>query len=229
MSPQRDLPEDTRATPETSGTAPNANGAPSDRAARARTAHAAAAGRAQAAAAARARGNADARITPAGTERERTGAYAGLVTRAIAYALDATVINLVAALVGAVVALALSVLHRVPDDLKTIVAATLAVVYVFWVIGYFVTFWSTTGQTPGARVMRIRVIDGRGEARVRPWRAVTRVVGLVLATIPLFAGFLMMLWDGRRRCLQDRMARTVVVHAPPQAHIVRRAIPRTPE
>jgi uncharacterized RDD family membrane protein YckC len=92
-----------------------------------------------------------------------------------------------------------------------------------------VAFWSTTGQTPGARVMRIRVIDGRGEATIRPQRAVMRVVGLVLATIPLFAGFLIMLWDDRRRCLQDRMARTVVVHAPPQARIVRRPIPRTPE
>jgi hypothetical protein len=33
-----------------------------------------------------------------------------------------------------------------------------------------------------------------------------------------------MLWDGRRRCLQDRLARTVVVHAPPQVRIVRRRV-----
>jgi uncharacterized RDD family membrane protein YckC len=228
MSPQRDVPEDTRATPETSGAAPNVNGAPADSAGRARAAHAAAAARAQAAAAARAQGRADDRIAPAGTAAERAGAYAGLVTRALAYALDAAVINLAAAVVGAVVALVLSVPHRVPDDLKTVVAAILAVAYVLWVIGYFVTFWSATGQTPGARLMRIRVIDGRGEANVRPRRAVIRLVGLVLATIPLFAGFLMMLWDDRRRCLQDRLARTVVVHAPPQSRIVRRTIPREP-
>jgi hypothetical protein len=53
------------------------------------------------------------------------------------------------------------------------------------------------------------------------------VAGLVLATIPLFAGFLMMLWDRRRRCLQDHLARTVVIHAPPQVRIVRR--PVTPD
>ena len=34
------------------------------------------------------------------------------------------------------------------------------------------------------------------------------------AGIPLLAGFLIMLWDDRRRCLQDRLARTVVVDAP---------------
>ena len=53
-----------------------------------------------------------------------------------------------------------------------------------------------------------------------------RLVGLVLATIPLCAGFLIMLWDDRRRCLQDRMARTVVVHAPQQVRIVRKWIAR---
>jgi uncharacterized RDD family membrane protein YckC len=37
---------------------------------------------------------------------------------------------------------------------------------------------------------------------------------VILAAIPLLAGFLMMLWDDRRRCLQDRLARTVVVYAP---------------
>jgi hypothetical protein len=61
---------------------------------------------------------------------------------------------------------------------------------------------------------------------VKPRRALVRLVGVVLATIPLFAGFVIMLWDDRRRCLQDRMARTTVVHAPPQARIVRQAVPR---
>jgi uncharacterized RDD family membrane protein YckC len=228
MSTGRHVPEDPRATPEAPEGAPSANGATADRVNRPRSAHAAAAARAQAAAAARAAGNADARSAPAGTEAERTGAYAGLVTRAIAYAVDAAVINLAALLVGVVVALALSLLHRVPDDLKAVVAAILAVVYVLWAIGYFVTFWSTTGQTLGQRVMRIRVIDARGDAKLTPRRALVRVLGLGLATIPLFAGFVMMLWDDRRRCLQDRLARTVVVHAPPQARIVRRGIPREP-
>jgi len=31
--------------------------------------------------------------------------------------------------------------------------------------------------------------------------------------IPLGAGIAMMLWDRRARCLQDRLARTVVVHS----------------
>ena len=74
--------------------------------------------------------------------------------------------------------------------------------------------------------MRIRVVDARDAPRIGPVRAAIRVAGLVLATLPLFAGFLMMLWDGRRRCLQDLLARTVVVHAPPRARIVRHRVAR---
>ena len=190
---------------------------------RARADHAARAARAQAAAALRARGNAAARSPGAGTEAERAGAYAGMMTRTIAYVLDAAAINLVALLAGVAAALALSIFH-LSNALESAVAATLAVVYVLWAIGYFVAFWSTTGQTPGSRVMRIRVVDAHGAPRLKPRRAVVRVAGLVLATIPLFAGFLIMLWDRRRRCLQDRLARTVVVHAPPQVRVVRRQI-----
>jgi uncharacterized RDD family membrane protein YckC len=184
--------------------------------------HAAKAARAQSAAARRARRDPAARGGTA-TEAERAGAYAGLVTRAIAYVIDAAAINLVALVVAAAAALALSIFH-LSHALENAVTATLAVVYVLWAIGYFVAFWSSTGQTPGSRIMRIRVIDAGGAPRLKPRRALVRVAGLVLATIPLFAGFLMMLWDRRRRCLQDHLARTVVVHAPPQVRIVRREV-----
>ena len=44
-------------------------------------------------------------------------------------------------------------------------------------------------------------------------RSFVRVIGLALAIIPLFAGFLPVLVDDRRRALQDLLAGTVVVHA----------------
>jgi uncharacterized RDD family membrane protein YckC len=187
-----------------------------------RAGHAARAARAQAAAALRVRGDPATPSPDTAIEPERPGAYAGLVTRAIAYVIDAAAITLVAIVVGAAAALALSIFH-LSNALQTAVTAALGVASLLWTVGYFVGFWSTTGQTPGSRVMRIRVIDADGAPGLKPRRALVRVAGLVLATIPLFAGFLMMLWDGRRRCLQDRLARTVVIHAPPQVRIVRRA------
>jgi uncharacterized RDD family membrane protein YckC len=59
-------------------------------------------------------------------------------------------------------------------------------------------------------VLRIRVCDPRG-ATVSPARALLRFGALLLAALPLFAGFLPVLFDERRRGLHDLIARTVVV------------------
>jgi uncharacterized RDD family membrane protein YckC len=145
--------------------------------------------------------------------------FEGLVTRTIAFAVDAAIINAVALAVGAAVALALSILH-LPDWVRTTAIAIGGVAFAVWVVGYFVTFWATTGQTPGNRILHIRVRrappdDAAGVAGepgpLRPARALVRFAALLLAALPLFAGFLPILFDDRRRGLHDMLAGTVVV------------------
>ena len=124
------------------------------------------------------------------------------------------IIDLAAITVVAIVALALS-LFEVPSVVGTALAAIGAVVFLVWTAAYFVTFWSTTGQTPGARVMRFRVLaPGAQHGHIGPKRALIRLIGMVLAAIPLLAGYFMVLFDDRRRGLHDRLARTVVIDAP---------------
>ena len=139
------------------------------------------------------------------------GSYAGLVTRVLAFALDALIIDGVAALVGVTVGLGLTLLH-LPHEVGVVIGAVMGGLFIVWTVAYFVFFWSSTGQTPGARTMHIRVVDNRARGPLKPRRALLRFIGLVLAALPLLAGLLMMLWDARRRCLQDRIARTVVVY-----------------
>ena len=138
--------------------------------------------------------------------------YVGLATRVVSFIIDAALITVVDVVIGVAAALILSVLH-IPHELKTILAVIAAIAFVLGSILYFVIFWSTTGQTPGARILQIRVVSA-GEARVKPRRAVVRCVGVILAALPLFAGFLPILFDSRRRGFQDWLARTVVVEAP---------------
>ena len=138
----------------------------------------------------------------------RPRVYVGLVTRAIAFAIDAAIINAVAIVVAAIVALTLSVLSK-PDELRAVLVAIGGVAWLLWTVGYFATFWSTTGQTPGNRILRIRVSAADGSA-LPLRRALVRFVGLTLAAIPLFAGFALILVDDRRRGLQDLLARSVV-------------------
>ncbi|HEX7297621.1 MAG TPA: RDD family protein [Solirubrobacteraceae bacterium] len=137
--------------------------------------------------------------------------YVGLVTRAIAFALDAALINAIAILTTAVVTLTFSVV-TVPQDVRTAAVAIGGAAYLLWSVGYFVVFWAATGQTPGSRALHIRVRAASG-GRLPPRRALVRFVGLTLAALPLFAGFLLILIDDRRRGLHDVLARTVVVEA----------------
>jgi uncharacterized RDD family membrane protein YckC len=136
--------------------------------------------------------------------------YIGLITRAIAFAVDAAILNGIAAVTAAAVALIVS-LFPLGHNARTVLAVVGGAVYFIWLIAYFATFWATTGQTPGNRVMRIRVMRPSG-ARVHALRAMVRVVGVVLAALPLFAGFLPILFTDRRRGLADFMADTVVVN-----------------
>ncbi len=138
--------------------------------------------------------------------------YVGLATRVIAFVVDAALINLVAIIVAVGASLILSLLH-LPKQLHVLWVALAGAAYVLWSIGYFVSFWSTTGQTPGSRVMQIRVVTAKG-VPFKPRRGVRRLIGMVLAALPLFAGYVLILFDGKRRGFQDRFAGTLVIEAP---------------
>ena len=63
-------------------------------------------------------------------------AYAGFVTRALAFAIDAAVISAVAIAVAAVAALASTIVF-IPADVKTVLLAIGAAAYVVWSVAYF--------------------------------------------------------------------------------------------
>jgi uncharacterized RDD family membrane protein YckC len=142
-----------------------------------------------------------------------TPRYEGLVTRGLAFAVDAAVIDVIAIGVAVVVGLAVSVLE-IPDEAQSVLVAAGGVLFLIWSVAYFVTFWSTTGQTPGNRLLEIRVCRADDGGILRPRRALLRLVCLGLAAIPCFAGFLPILVDNRRRGVHDMLAGTVVVGAP---------------
>jgi uncharacterized RDD family membrane protein YckC len=146
--------------------------------------------------------------------------YAGIATRAVGLAIDVLLAHIIfltgAALVGLVASLV--------GDLRPawLVAALAGAGWTLVVGTYFVLFWTAAGQTPGMRLMRLRVSDHRG----RPpslGRSVVRFFGLVLAIVPLFAGFLPVLVDDRRRGLHDFLAGTIVLYVDREPLIVEAA------
>ena len=135
--------------------------------------------------------------------------YAGLVTRTLAFAVDVAIVNVVGWFVALIVTLCVSFIG-VPDEVAAVLIAIGSIIALCWTVGYFAFFWSTTGQTPGNRLMGIRVIDARTLLPPRPRRAVRRYFCLILAAIPFCIGILWLLVDDRRRGWHDKLARTVV-------------------
>jgi uncharacterized RDD family membrane protein YckC len=134
--------------------------------------------------------------------------YAGIASRGVALAIDVAIAQVIVFAGGAVFALVGSLVGNLELD-TTLGRVIAACAWAVTVATYFVLFWSTAGQTPGMRLLALRVFGPDGE-HPGVWRSLVRLVGLGLAIIPLFAGFLPVLFDSRRRALQDYMARTVV-------------------
>jgi len=75
---------------------------------------------------------------------------------------------------------------------------------------YFIYFHGTTGQTPGKRALRLRVVRTDGEA-MTPGIAFLRWVGYIISKIPLFLGFIWAAFDNRKQGWHDKIAGTCVI------------------
>ena len=89
-----------------------------------------------------------------------------------------------------------------------------------WVLGGLLALfvplagWCLWGTTPGKRLLGLTVHGPDGRAGLSVGRALLRLAGYALSTLPLGAGFWMALGP-ERRALHDRMAGTTVLRAGP--------------
>jgi uncharacterized RDD family membrane protein YckC len=136
--------------------------------------------------------------------------FAGFWSRSAAFAVDLVVAHLIFLVAAALVGLVGSLV----GDLRPawLFGALAGAGWVILVGGYFVFFWTLGGQTPGMRLLHLRVL-ARGGQPLGIGRALLRFLALLLAIVPLFAGLLPVLFDGKRRGLQDLVAQTVVLYA----------------
>jgi uncharacterized RDD family membrane protein YckC len=132
--------------------------------------------------------------------------FAGVVSRAVAYVVDALIISIVSAGTATGMSLIASILgsdaHELAKTLMTVYLAVLPAVFAL----YCAVFWGLTGRTPGMALAGVRVVT-MSRGRVRWIAALAR--GFLLAYFPL--GALWMLVDRRHRAIHDLIARTLVV------------------
>jgi uncharacterized RDD family membrane protein YckC len=87
------------------------------------------------------------------------------------------------------------------------------------VIGYFlaggilVIFWALDGQTPGMRLLAIRLTDN-GSDHVRLRTAIKRLFALIISLLPLGLGYFWILRDPSRHAWCDTLTNTEIIYDP---------------
>lgn len=150
------------------------------------------------------------------------GQYAGFVTRMVSFVIDRALVGLVAFLtfqsidylLGAFKINQLLGFWDMTWQGRTILVA---VIYAFLTICYDIGFWLLAGQTPGKRVMGLRILRSDG-TRLRFGNALRREIGYVVSGI-LFLGYLWILFDNRRQGFHDKLAGTIVVYSWPEGEL----------
>jgi uncharacterized RDD family membrane protein YckC len=92
-----------------------------------------------------------------------------------------------------------------------LLAAVAGAVFLFI---YFPYFWQRSGQTPGMRLMQIKVVRDRDGGPVTWGSAILRLVGYWVSGVLLWIPYLWIFVDKRRRGLHDLLGGTVVISAP---------------
>ena len=135
----------------------------------------------------------------------------GLVTRAVAGAIDLALISVTLSIGSGLLASIIPAVTGGSDGLSTL--GLLAFALTGFVIGssLFVTFWALVGQTPGMRLLSIH-LDGGGSRELGLRRALKRLLGVGLSLLPAGLGFFAILLAPQRRGWHDRLAGTLVVY-----------------
>jgi uncharacterized RDD family membrane protein YckC len=134
--------------------------------------------------------------------------HAGVVSRGLAFLIDAVVINLSFTVLAGAATLVATFFGGSGEGVPRGAIAAGSIVWLGVVSTYLAGFWFLAGQTPGMRFLGIRLDQRRLPLR----RAFRRLVGLGLSVITFGIGFLGIVFGETRRGWADRMAHTEVIY-----------------
>ncbi len=169
------------------------------------------------------------------------GHYAGFVSRLIAYLIDTVIAILGISVIWWLITITVDLLK-----VRQVMAALgwtgklsmmfeptnelvlRSFVFIFGVGLYQVFFLTLANRTIGKGLMGLQVVPLKG-GRVGILRAILRYLGYIVSIIPLFFGFIWILFSSRRQGWHDKIAGTCVIYtweARPDEVFLRRALMR---
>jgi uncharacterized RDD family membrane protein YckC len=149
--------------------------------------------------------------------------YGGFWRRFAAIAIDMIILDLFTA----ILALIGNVLVPLDDGFTWAVVIPYYGMAVLINAVYFIYFHGTTGQTPGKKLLGLRVVQADGEPMTLGI-AFLRWVGYIISKIPLLLGFIWAAFDDRKQGWHDKIAGTCVVRTTGYRRATDRVSPDAP-
>jgi uncharacterized RDD family membrane protein YckC len=134
--------------------------------------------------------------------------HAGLVSRGLAYLVDAIFVNLGFTAFAALLTLGYNAFFGGGEGGSGLAIAVGSAAWVAIGSLYLIGFWSLAGQTPGMRFLGIAL----NEARPAPRRGMKRLIGLYFSVITFGIGFLGVIFREDRRAWEDRFSGLTVLY-----------------
>jgi uncharacterized RDD family membrane protein YckC len=150
------------------------------------------------------------------------GKPAGFFSRSMAFLIDIFLLTFLGLMSGVVIFLVLHFFRykQILDFVKSLLGVNdqigqfiglISPLLFLIVLVYFVFFWTLVGYTPGKALLGLRIMrpDGRP---LSAGRALLRYLGYWVSAIPLFLGFIWILFDRQHEGWHDKIANTHVVY-----------------
>jgi uncharacterized RDD family membrane protein YckC len=122
--------------------------------------------------------------------------YAGILPRFISLLIDGVILVIVQVVLGLILG---SINPNLGSGLGTLIAVI-----------YQVYFLTSTGQTPGMKLMSIKIVNASGEL-LTMGSALVRVVVAIFSGMIFLIGYLWAFWDANKQTWHDKAAGSFVV------------------
>ena len=140
--------------------------------------------------------------------------FGGAGARLVAYIVDELITTGVSLVFLFVVGLLIAAAGSAGADLIAGLGFFLAFcVWFAFALAYFPFFWARSGQTPGMRLVHLKVVRDEDGGPVTVGPAILRLVGYWVSALVFYLGFIWILVDKRRRGWHDLIAGTCVIEA----------------
>jgi uncharacterized RDD family membrane protein YckC len=140
--------------------------------------------------------------------------FAGHPARLIAWILDGIILSILLTALYLAIGLVGGLVAAGSNELGVLILiigwVAVAIVGLVW----YPYWWSKTGQSPGKKIMHLKVVRAENGELLSLGGGFLRLIGYWVAAFVMYIGFLWILVDGKRQGWADKIAGTYVIEVP---------------